>query len=413
MRKINIGYVGLGGRGQGLLRMLLEMDDVEVKIVCDHRPERLESGMNMCREKYGHDVEGTANHKDVVNYADIEAVIIPTSWNDHIKVAIDAMNAGKYAAFEVGPAQSVNECYELVRTYERTGMPCMILENCCYGRSELTVLNMLKKGLFGELIHVQGGYEHDLRGLARGTESEVERTYHYIHRNGELYPTHELGPIMTYLGINRGNRMLTLTAMASKSRGLHEYIHKNLGDDYALADTEFALGDIVTTLIKCAHGETVVLTHDTSLPRPYSRGGRVQGTKGLWMEDNDSIYIEDRSPEHTWEPMESYMDEFEHPLWKKFKENVRGGHGGMDYLVMRGFLEAVRNKTETPIDVYDSVTMMVVSCLSEQSIAMGGMPVPIPDFTDGKWIRRRPMPKSIFSLDAVHDDLFIENNIEI
>jgi len=413
MRKINIGYVGLGGRGRGLLGMLLDMDDVEVKIICDHRAERLESGMKMCREKYGHDVEGTVNHKDVVNYADIEAVIIPTSWNDHIKVAIDAMNAGKYAAFEVGPAQSVNECYELVRTYERTGMPCMILENCCYGRSELTVLNMLKKGLFGELIHVQGGYEHDLRGLARGTEEDVERTYHYIHRNGELYPTHELGPIMTYLNINRGNRMLTLTAMASKSRGLHEYIHKNLGDDYALAGTEFALGDIVTTLIKCAHGETVVLTHDTSLPRPYSRGGRVQGTKGLWMEDNDSIYIEDRSPEHTWEPMESYMDEFEHPLWKEFQKNVRGGHGGMDYLVMRGFLEAVRNKTETPIDVYDSVTMMVVSCLSEQSIAMGGMPVPIPDFTDGKWIKRRSMPKSIFSLDAVHDDLFTESDVEI
>lgn len=406
MRKIRIGFVGLGGRGRGLLNMVLDMEDVEVAAVCDRMPERLAMGLEACKAKYGREAEGTTDYREIAARGDIEAVVIPTSWNDHIKVAVEVMNAGKYAAFEVGPASSIDECWQLVRTHERTGAHCGILENCCYGREELTVLNMIKKGLFGELIHVQGGYEHDLRGLARGMETEHERTWHYVHRNGELYPTHALGPIQNYLNINRGNRMLTLTSTASKSRGLHAYIGEKIGPDYPLANTDFALGDIVTTVIKCAHGETVVLTHDTTLPRPYSRGGRVQGTRGLWMEDNASIYIEGRSPEHQWEKMESYMEEFEHPLWKEFRKNVRGGHGGMDYLVMRGFFEAVRNRTAPPIDVYDTAAMMAVSCLSEQSVSMGSMPVAVPDFTDGKWIKRQAAPASVFSLDAVHGELF-------
>lgn len=412
MRKLGIGFVGLGGRGRGLLNMALDMEDIEIRAVCDRIPERLDLGLEACKNKYGYDAAGTLDYREVAARDDIEAVIIPTSWNDHIKVAIEVMNAGKYAAFEVGPAASLDECWQLVRTYEKTGSYCCILENCCYGRDELTVLNMIKKGLFGELIHIQGGYEHDLRGLARGMETEHERTWHYVYRNGELYPTHALGPIQSYLNINRGNRLLTLTSMASKSRGLHAYINEHIGSDYPLAGTEFALGDVVTTTIKCARGETIVLTHDTTLPRPYSRGGRVQGTKGLWMEDNASIYIDGRSPEHTWEKMDSYREEYEHPLWKQFLKNVRGGHGGMDYLVMRGFLEAVRNKTAPPIDVYDTASMMAVSCLSEQSIALGSMPVAVPDFTDGKWIKRQSAPASVFSLDAVHEELF-DGNTEI
>ena len=415
MKKLNIGYVGLGGRGMGLLDMVLNMDDVEVKAVCDKIPARLEKGVQACADKYGRVPDGTTNHKELVARGDIEAVIIPTSWNDHIKVAVDAINAGKYAAFEVGPAQSINECFELVRAYERTGTPCMLLENCSYGRYELAVLNMVKKGLFGEIVHVQGGYEHDIRGLTGGYANGQERIFHYINRNGELYPTHEMGPIINYLNINRGNRMLSLTTMTSKSRGLREYINnsdENAKANYPPADKEFALGDVITTCIKCAHDETIVLTHDTTLPRPYSRGGRVQGTKGLWMEDNNRIYIEGRSPEHTWENTDDYLGEYEHPLWKEFLKNVKGGHGGMDYLVMRAFLNAVRNKTATPIDVYDSVSMMAISCLSEQSVAMGSMPVPIPDFTDGKWIKREAAPKSIFSLDSVHDDLFSKESIQ-
>ncbi len=408
MKTIKMSIIGLGGRGTWWLSELLKMEDVEITAVCDKHEDRMENGRAMCAEKYGHEVYGSVDWHDVIGRDDgSEAVMITTYWNDHVKIAIAAMKAGKYAAFEVGPAQSIQQCWDLVRTYEETGVPCMLMENCCYGREEMTVLNMVKKGLFGELLHCQGGYEHDLRAVADSMKRDHERAWHYLHRNAELYPTHELGPIMTYLDINRGNRLLSLNAMATKSRGLKKYINDKCGPDHPLADADFKLGDIITTSIRCANGETIVLTHDTSSPRPYSRGGRVQGTNGLWMEDLRALHIEGRPGGETWEPMSNFWEEYEHPLWKKTKAtDYTGGHGGMDWLVMRAFLEAVRRKIQTPIDVYDSVTMMAVAILSEESISMGSAPVAIPDFTDGMWLKREPGPKSIFSLAEVDESIF-------
>jgi len=408
MRTIKMSIIGLGGRGTWWLSELLKMEDVEITAVCDKHEDRMENGRAMCAAKYGHEVYGSVDWHDVIGRDDgSEAVMITTYWNDHVKIAIAAMKAGKYAAFEVGPAQSIQQCWDLVRTYEETGVPCMLMENCCYGREEMTVLNMVKKGLFGELIHCQGGYEHDLRAVADSMKRDHERAWHYLHRNAELYPTHELGPIMTFLDINRGNRLLSLNAMATKSRGLKKYINDKCGPDHPLADADFKLGDIITTSIRCANGETIVLTHDTSSPRPYSRGGRVQGTCGLWMEDLHALHIEGRPGGESWEPMSNFWEEYEHPLWKKTKAtDYTGGHGGMDWLVMRAFLEAVRRKIQTPIDVYDSVTMMAVAILSEESISMGSAPVAIPDFTDGMWLKREPGPKSIFSLAEVDESIF-------
>ena len=327
-----------------------------------------------------------------------------------MQICLDAMNAGLYAGTEVGGAVSIQQCWEMVRTSEKTGMPCMLMENCCYGREEMTVLNMVKKGLFGELIHCQGGYQHDLRSVTNGMARDHERTWQYLHRNAELYPTHELGPIMTYLSINRGNRLISLTSMASKSRGLKKYVLDHFGPDHPLANADIRLGDVVTTSIRCTNGETIVLTHDTSSPRPYSRGGRVQGTCGLWMEDLHALHIEGRSSGESWEPMENYWEEFEHPLWKKSRAGAfSGGHGGMDWLVMRGFLNAVRRRIQTPIDAYDSATLMAIGILSEESVANGSAPVAIPDFTDGRWVKRDPGPKTIFSLEEVDDALFDES----
>lgn len=413
MKTIKMSIIGLGGRGSWWLGELLKMDDVEITAVCDKHEDRMEAGRAMCAEKYGHEVFGSVKWQDVINRDDgSQATMITTYWNDHVKIAIAAMKAGKYAAFEVGPAQSIQQCWDLVRTYEETGVPCMLMENCCYNREEMTVLNMVKKGLFGELLHCQGGYEHDLRGVVDGMKRDHERAWHYLHRNAELYPTHELGPIMTYLDINRGNRLLTLNAMATKSRGLKKYANEKGGPDHPLANADFKLGDIVTTTIRCANGETIVLTHDTSSPRPYSRGGRVQGTNGLWMEDLHGLHIEGRTEGEAWEPMDNYWEEFEHPLWKKTNATeFTGGHGGMDWLVMRAFLDAVRRGIQTPIDVYDSVTMMAVALLSEESISMGSAPVAIPDFTNGMWLKREPGPKSIFSLAEVDDSLF-EGDVE-
>lgn len=412
MKTIRMSVIGIGGRGKWWLGELLKMEDVEITAVCDKHEDRMEAARAMCAERYGHEVFGSVDYREVLARDDgSEAVLITTYWNDHVPIAIAAMKSGRYAAFEVGPAQSIRQCWDLVRTYEETGVPCMLMENCCYNREEMTVLNMIKKGLFGEILHCQGGYQHDLRSISNGMERDHERTWQYLHRNAELYPTHELGPIMTYLDINRGNRLMSLNSMATKSRGLQKYVRDHFGPDHPLAKADIRLGDIVTTTIRCANGETIVLTHDTSSPRPYSRGGRVQGTKGLWMEDLHALHIEGRSPGESWEPMEKYWDEFEHPLWKKSRAGAfTGGHGGMDWLVMRAFLNAVRRKIQTPIDVYDSATLMAVAELSEESIAMGSAPVAIPDFTDGKWVKRDPGPKTIFSLAEVDEKLYDESD---
>ncbi|MFC5649707.1 Gfo/Idh/MocA family protein [Paenibacillus solisilvae] len=408
--KVRLGVIGLGGRGRGLLGALLEMKDVEIAAVCDLYDDRLRMGVDQVvasgRQKPG----SYSDYKELLARDDIKGVIIPSSWSSHVEIAIAAMKAGKYAAPEAGGASSLEECWDLVRTSEETGMPCMMLENVCYGRNEMALINMIKKGLFGELIHCQSGYEHDLRDeVALGIENRHYRIHNYLNRNADIYPTHGIGPVSKFLGINRSNRFLSLTSMASKARGLHEWIADHRGTDHPMAKAEFAQGDIVTTMIKCAQGETVLLTHDTTLPRPYSRAGRVQGTKGIWMEDNNSIHLQGKSPEHTWESFDPYREENEHPLWKEYISlGVRGGHGGMDYLCLRSFVESVKMKISTPIDVYDTAAWMAVTALSEQSIALGGSSVAFPDFTNGKWINRTPGPKSKYSLDEVDDSLFFE-----
>lgn len=387
-RKIKLGIVGLGSRGTGLLQELLGMKDVEIAAVSDLYADRVRRAASMVAEA-DRPAPGTySRYQDLLDGSDIEGVIVSSSWTTHAEIAVAAMNSGKYAAIEAGGASDLEECWRLIRVSEETGMPCMMLENCCYGREEMALLNMVKQGLFGEIIHCQGGYEHDLRDeVACGVENRHYRIHNYLRRNGDIYPTHGIGPIAKYLDINRGNRFLCLSSVSSKARGINAWAREHLGPDHPAAQADFAQGDIVTTMIRCARGETILLTHDTTLPRPYSRAGRVQGTRGIWMEDNGSIHIEGRSRPHEWESFQSYMEAYEHPLWQWYRqEGVRGGHGGMDYLCLRAFIESVADCGPTPIDVYDTATWMAVTCLSEQSVALGGSAVSFPDFTNGRWI---------------------------
>ena len=406
--KLKIGVIGLGHRGEGLLSTIMQIDGVIISAVSDHYEDRCAKAAETVQSTSGNKPYSTCDYREILALEDIDAVIISTSWSSHINVAIEAMKAGKYAAFEVGGAYSLDECRRLVRTYEETGVPCMMLENCCYGRNELMVLNMVKKGLFGEIVHCQGGYRHDLRSeITNGRENRHYRLNNYMHRNCENYPTHELGPIAKILNINRGNRMISLTSTASKARGLHEYILKEKGAQYDLADYHFAQGDVVTTAIRCAHGETIALTLDTSLPRAYSRGFHVQGTKGMYMEDNNSIFIDgvhnqfEFNWKEQWNNAEKYREQYEHPLWKGYNPDSSSGHGGMDYLVLCAFADSVRRRVQTPVDVYDIASWASISVLSEQSIAMGGQPVAIPDFTDGRWINRESASDGPYRLDEV------------
>ena len=407
-RAIRLGIVGLGGRGTGQMQTLLGMSEVRIAAVCDVYPDRVERARKVACDKQGFMPDGTLDYRELNRRDDLEAVVVMSSWTTHSLIAVDAMRAGKRVAMEVGGAASVEECWQLVRASEETRRPCMLLENCCYGQEEMALLNMVKKGLFGELVHCQGGYEHDLREeIGKGDLNRHYRQNNFLHRNGELYPTHELGPIAKYLGLNRGNRMVSLVCMASKAAGLSAWLKENRAGE-PLAQRQVNQGDIVNTIIKCANGETILLTHDCTLPRPYSRGGRIQGTRGIWMEDNRSIYIEGRSPHdpaywtHRWESDKAYMEEFKHPLWSEYEDyGLRGGHGGMDYLALRAFVESVQEQKAPHIDVYDTASWMAITCLSEQSAAMGGMPVPVPDFTNGSWICREAPDRGSYSLDLI------------
>jgi predicted dehydrogenase len=382
---------------------LLLRQDVEVNALCDIRPEAVEGAAGMVTES-GADAptgytNGEEDFRNLVIRDDLDAVIIATPWLWHTPVAVAAMRAGKAVGVEVPAAVTLQECWDLVNTSEDTRIPCMILENVCYRRDVMTVLNMVRQGLFGELIHCQGGYQHDLRGIKfqpgaeygpGATGEAVWRTHHSITRNGELYPTHGVGPVSKFLNINTGNRLESLTSTASKARGLHNYIIAEGGEDHPSANVRFRLGDVVTTVIKCANGETVVLSHDTNLPRPYSLNFRVQGTGGLWMSDNRSIYLEGISPEpHRWEPFSNYQESYDHPLWRRYTAESEGaGHGGMDFFVVHAFVESVKRQVPPPIDVYDAATWSVISSLSEQSVAEGSAPVRFPDFTRGRWSKR-------------------------
>ena len=395
---IKLGMIGLGSRGRELLRTTyLEHPDVEFIAVCDKYEDRCRDAAQIIESKGHKAPKTTTRYEGLLQMPELDAVVICTSWETHIEMCIEAMKAGKYAACEVGGAYSLRECWKLVETYEQTGTPVMFMENCLYGRDEMMVTNMAQLGALGEIVHCAGGYRHDLREeIAFGKENRHYRLANYIHRNTENYPTHELGPIAKILHINRGNRMLTLSSISSKPAGLKEYIKNKKADDAELSNTAFNQGDIVTTVIKCYNGETIQLTLDTTLPRYYSRGFTVQGTKGMYTEENRSIFLDDTPAakdhfewqEH-WGNIEDYRSEYEHPVWKKYLEDgIKKGHDGMDYLVFCDFVKCVQDRTDAVIDVYDAASWMSISVLAEQSIAMGGHPVEIPDFTNGKWMHR-------------------------
>ncbi len=406
---IKFAVIGLSGRGSSMSMELKSVPGVEIAAVCDKYADRVKDMQERFQKECGYTPDGYTDYREMLKREDIGAVMVSTTWITHSRIAVDCMLAGKHVAMEVGGAASIEECWQLVRTSEETGKFCMLLENCCYDRFEMALYNMKKQGVFGEVVHCEGGYLHDLRDeIALGRENRHGRLFNFMNRDGEVYPTHQLGPICKLLDINRGNRMVSLVSVSSKASGLNQWIKDNKGEDYDLAGYPFTQGDVVTTIIKCAHGETIKLTHNCTLPRPYSRGYKIYGTKGMYEEDGKLMYIEGRSPQHEGEDALKYIEEYEHPMWKEYYKNGvhEGGHGGMDFLVLSAFADAAINNTRPPIDVYDAAAWMAVTCLSEQSIAMGGHPVFFPDFTNGMWIDREPYERNRFCLDEVCKEFY-------
>ena len=401
MEKIKIGIAGLGARGMSLLKsVILSFEDVEIVAVCDELDFRVKEAQEAVAAKRGKTPLGFTDYREVLKQ-DIEAFVIMTAWESHIPLAIASMEAGVPTAMEVGGAYSVEDCFALVETYEKTKTPFMFLENCCFSKDELLATAMLRKGLFGELVYAEGAYAHDLRyEVSHGKELHHYRLRNYLARNCENYPTHELLPIAKALNINRGNRMVSLVSMASKSAGLKQYIADHKDEiDPALHNAEFAQADVVDTIIKCANGETIHLTLDTTLPRFYDRKFTLRGTKGMYTQTLNAVILDGPDMKEYFEPTDSvkeylhsakkYEDEFLPDVWKAITpEMLAAGHGGMDAIEFSVFFDAIRNKTEMPLDVYDAASVMVISVLTEQSIAMGGAPVAVPDFTHGTWLMR-------------------------
>ncbi len=289
---------------------------------------------------------------------------------------------------------TIDDCWQLVETSESTGKYCIMMENCNYDDVEMVILNMVQKGLLGDLLHAECGYLHDLRAVKHDLQGEgLWRRAHAMKRNGDLYPTHGLGPVAQCLNINRGNAFDYLVSRGTKTKGLHRHAVDKFGPASAQAKEEFVLSDVVTTLIRTMNGETVVLTHDTSSPRPYSRNILVQGTKGIVRKYPEAqIYVEGRSKGDAWESFDPYMKEFRHPVWAELEEQSKGaGHGGMDFVEDYRLIGALLRGVEPDMDVYDAAALSVITELSGRSIAKNGEPMKIPDFTRGMWKNMREL----------------------
>ena len=405
MDTVRIGVIGLGARGLQILKdILLKMGDVQITAVCDSYEDRVDDAAKAIVEAGQAEPFKATDYREVLACGNVDAISIYTAWDMHAEIAIASMRAGIPVASEVGSEYSINNCWQLVRTHEETGTPYMFMENCCFGKDELLATAMMRHGLFGEVVHCSGVYGHDLRKeVAEGIQNRHYRFRNYRARNCENYPTHELGPMAMLLNINRGNRMVSLTSVASKAAGLKAYIEEtkdkvNYSDE--VLNATFKQGDIVQTLVTCENGETMLLTLDTTLPRYYTRGFTVRGTKGFYQQETNSVFIDGVHPEEceldTYRNYQKFLNnatEYENDylpsIWKDISDEVKEmGHGGMDYFTHRAFIEAVKNGTPMPLDVYDAAAWMAVSVLSEQSIREGGSVQQIPDFTNGKWMFR-------------------------
>jgi predicted dehydrogenase len=395
---VRVGIVGLGARGTVHVRELLKLKGVEIRAVCDVVEAKVAAAQDKIvkagKPKPEGYSRGETDFRRLCERNDLDLVLTASPWAWHVPVCLAAMTSGKHAATEVPAALTIEDCWALVETAEKTGKYCVMLENGCYDRTEMMILNMVRRGVFGTLLHGDGGYVHERRAaMFAKTGSALWRTAYAEKVNGDIYPTHGLGPIAQCMNINRGNQFVRLVSMGSQSLCLHEYAEKTFGPDSPQAKRHFVLSDVVSTLIQTAAGQTIALTHDTHSPHPYGRNLLLQGTKGVVRKyPEEKIYLDGRTKGEAWEPLANYQAEFEHPVWKQLGESAKGGgHGGMDFIQAYRLIHALRAGVPYDQDVYDAASWSAVVALSIKSIAGKSIPVDFPDFTRGKWKERPPI----------------------
>ena len=396
---LRLGLIGVGGRGASLLHTLLRFPGVLVPAVGDLLPDRAARAARMIQEADRGPVRSYAGSEsaweELVARTDLDAVIVATPWEWHTRMAVAAMRAGKHPGVEVPAAITLEECHELVRTSEATGIPCTMLENVCYYETALTLLRMIRQGCFGTVQHCEAGYQHDCRSLMFEPDGGLTwRGRHVAALDGNLYPTHPIGPVAQWMNINRGDRFVSLTSLSTPAEALRHFAATRFGANHPAARRDYALGDVNTTLLRTDGGRTVTLYFNLLTHRPYDLIFRLEGVRGIYLGTNDSVCLEgSEAPAHQWEPFAPYRERYAHPLWASLGPQARqsGGHDGAEYLMFHDFLKAVRTRTPAPQNVGDAATWSAVFPLSIASVAAGGRPVEFPDFTAGKWRTNPPL----------------------
>jgi hypothetical protein len=391
--RVRLGIIGVGGRGSSLLEDLLAVEKVEVKAICDLVPEKVAKAQKAVTAAGQPEPTGfSKGERDFENLTrlDLDIVYVATPWNWHVPMAVSAMKNGKHAAVEVPACSTLDECWDLVNTSESTRKHCVILENCCYGATEMMVLGMVRDGVFGEITHGEAAYLHDLRGILTSSEGEgLWRRVPHMKRDGNLYPTHGLGPVAHYMDIHRGDRFDYMVSVSSREASLSAYVKATFPDGDPKRAEKYVCGDMNTSIIKTIKGRTILLQHDVVNPRPYSRLNLIEGTRGAFADYPARVFV-DGPKKEDWETLDAFKDKYEHPLWKTTGELARkmGGHGGMDYVMNYRLMDCLKRGLVPDIDVYDAAAWSCPTPLSEKSVAQNGSSQKFPDFTRGKWNMR-------------------------
>jgi hypothetical protein len=406
LERVRIGVIGLH-RGRTHVRAALGIDFTEVVAVCDVREDRANAAAELCVQAGRNRpavYSGTENvWEELVDRDDIDVVYVATPWDWHVPMCLRAMKQGKHAFVEVAAAITVNDCWQLVDVSERTQRHCVMLENCCYGENELFVLNLARQGVFGTLTHAECSYIHDLREVLfeLGSEGDWRRNYHW-QLDGNLYPTHGLGPVAQYLGIGRGDQFKFLVSTSSLEAGLTEHRDETKPNGGRHAAEKYICGDMNTSILKTTRGRTIMLQHDVVSPRPYSRINALSGTGATFFDyparlavDQPAQHGLESKSAHEWlneKDMAIMRQKFTHPLWSKLAARAAGsGHGGMDFVMNYRHLDCIHRGVTPDSDVYDAAAWSCIVELSTRSVTTGSMPVNFPDFTRGLWKTMTPL----------------------
>ncbi len=392
---VRIGFIGLGDRGSSMFRRVLKIEGVKAVALCDLVQERIDSCQEVLRAKnkpLAATYTGVTDWKKVCERNDVDLIYVSTHWQLHTPIAVYAMEHGKHVALEVPAAMTLDECWQLVNTAEKTRRHCMMLENCCYDSFELATLQMAQQNVFGEIVHCEAAYIHDLRWLLFDDQKgywDMWRLKYNTEHTGNPYPTHGMGPVCQILNIHRGDKMNSLVSVSTNQFGLTAYAKEKFGADSKYAKTPYKLGDMNTTVIRTEKGKSIMLQHDVTSPRPYSRIHLVSGTKGFAVKYPERNIALEPDPHKFMnrEQVDSLLKVYEHPFWKELGERARkaGGHGGMDFIMNYRLIYCLRNGLPLDQDVYDAAEWSSIVHLSEQSVLNGSVAVKIPDFTRGDW----------------------------